>query len=260
MIWHLMRIHIIIVLQTSTGVYMPHILSDTDLFGVMFFSVSSSPTYEDYYQSLRQLAPLLRADPWQSACTGFYLSGIERIVRLSYFAVDSHAPENAACAIYDATGLLQPRPNQAPCQAMVSQGYGGAELDFRRYLCTYTSVGLDLVEGSTLLHAQRLCATYRFQVFASAGAARPHFESSFKRMSESYRRLTASERDVFWTGFQAGQGWDHMFVNMLLAIDWSVPCDPCASSLSASELSAQLAHSGLSFDIPNGWTPDTVFR
>ncbi len=238
---------------------MAHILSDKDLFGVMFFSVSANPTYDDYYKSLRRLAPFLRAHPWQSACTGFYLSGIDRLVRLSYFAVDAHAAENAACAIYDTTGLLKPRPSQAPRQAMVSQAYGGAELDFRRYLCTYTSVGLDLIDDSTLLHAQRLCVTYRCQVFASGGAAKPHFESSFKRMSESYRRLASSDRNVFWMGFQTGQGWDHMFINMILAIDWSVPCDPDAPSPSIFEMNALLARSGLNFDIPDDWTPGSMF-
>jgi hypothetical protein len=238
---------------------MSPILSETDLFGVMFFSVSPSPTYDDYYRSITELAPLLGARPWQNACTGFYLSGIDRMVRLSYFTVDARVPPKVAHTIYEATGLLQPRPVEAPRTATVSQNYGGAELDFRRYLCTYTAIGLDLFDAD-LLHSQRLFTTYRCQVFATGAVARSHFEASFEKMSESYRLLSSKEQDTFWAGFQSSPGWDHMFVNMVLAVDWTVPCDPRIPAPSAAQLSAFLAGQGLGFDVPDGWNPDAFSR
>jgi hypothetical protein len=233
----------------------PRAPSEADLFGVLFFSVSPSPTYADYYRTMRILAPLVRERPWRDACTGFYLSGIDRVVRLSYFTVDARIPQMVADAMYSATGLLQPRASEAPRVARVSSGYGGAEADFRRYLCTYTDIGLDLF-GADLVHAQRLFVTYRCQVYPSGAVARPHFEPSFLRMSDTYRVLSTDERDSFWAGFQSSPGWDHMFVNMVLAVDWKVPCDSRVPVPTATQLSEFLAHQGLDFDVPDGWDPN----
>ena len=44
-----------------------------------------------------------------------------------------------------------------------SAGYGGEELRFRRFLFTYTLIGLEIME-TDLLHARRLFATFRWQV------------------------------------------------------------------------------------------------
>lgn len=232
----------------------PRIPAESDLFGVLFFSVSLSPSYGDYHRTMQVLAPLVRADAWREACTGFYLSSVDRIARLSYFAVDTCGPQMVADAMYSAAGLMRPRPPEPPRTEQVSRNYGGLEANFRHYLCTYAGIGLDLFEAD-LLQVQRLFATYRCQIYALGGAARPHFEPSFLRMSETYRELSPCEQDIFWSGFQSSPGWDHMFVNMVLAVDWRVPRNPAAAVPTNAVLSRFLVGEGLGFDVPDEWDP-----
>ena len=169
-----------------------------------------------------------------------------RLTRLS--------PVAAQAEVFSGKGLLAPRPAETPHPAEVAAGYGGHELEFRRYLCIYTQIGLDLFEAGRL-HAQRLVATYRRQVWLVAGAARQHFEPSFFRMSESYRLLPEEEQEVFWRNFDFSWGWSHMFVNMILAIDWHLSPDPAAIPPSNDEVSALLLKEGLDFDVPSDWEP-----
>lgn len=229
-------------------------LSESDLFGLFYLSVSKTASYADYYASLDRVAPLVRSSAWESACTGYYLSGIDRLVRVSYFASDPALPVAAQAEVFSGKGLLAPRPAETPHPAEVAAGYGGHELEFRRYLCIYTQIGLDLFEAGRL-HAQRLVATYRRQVWLVAGAARQHFEPSFLRMSESYRLLPEEEQEVFWRNFDFSWGWSHMFVNMILAIDWHLSPDPAAIPPSNDEVSALLLKEGLDFDVPSDWEP-----
>lgn len=157
-------------------------------------------------------------------------------------------------SICAAGALAQVKDAQSLREVSYVDGYGGSELEFRRYLCDYTQIGLDLLEFDRL-EAQRLCATYRLRVQPSGASARAHFERSFKRISPTYQSFSSKHRDAFWAGFSFNAGaprtpWDHMLVNQVLACDKFVP-----RPLGNDEISSLLLAAGREFDIPREWAP-----
>ena len=227
-----------------------------DRYGLCFLSVSRYPSFDNYYASLDVLTPLLREPAWIHSCTGFYLSSVDfGFPRLTYFALDPEPPAAAVKTIRSCTGLIEPKEAQPLKSVEYAQNYGGSEIEFRQYLCTYTQIGLDLL-GSDRLHSQRLFATYRWQVLPAGKPVRSHFESSFLRQSPTYQLLSRGARDRFWSCFEFWAGdahtcWAHMFVNMVLAMDCDVP-----RPFTAQEINADLAAKGLDFDIPDRWKPE----
>jgi hypothetical protein len=120
---------------------------------------------------------------------------------------------------------MQPQLPDAPRQVEVARDYGGQEAPFRTYLCSYTPIGLDLVERD-LPRARRLFAAYRLQTQLAHQPARAHFEPTFLELSGTYASLSEREREHFWTDFTSRWDWEHMFINMVLAVDWDYRTAP----------------------------------
>jgi hypothetical protein len=223
-------------------------------YGIVYPSLSPTPSPANYYDSLAILMSDLRTPAWVNSGQGFYVSSVDLgVPRLSYFS----ASADRTCPLVDAiclkTGLRQVKPAQPLSAVKYVDNYGGTETVFRRYLCDYTQIGLDLLNVE-LETAQRLCATYRWRVHPSGGDARGHFESTLQRVSETYRAFSTSHRDAFWRSFAYGElgrtPWDHMFVNQILCFDKFVQ-----APLSCSQITALLASNGHTVEVPDGWTP-----
>jgi hypothetical protein len=229
--------------------------NDQELYGLFHLAISATPSFENYYESIRVLTPLLRRPTWLNSCSGFYLNSVDfGLPRLTYFAADATAATAAVESMCAQTGLAQVKLAPPLKAVRFTDAYGGSEARFRRYLCTYTQIGIELLE-SDRVHAQRLFATYRWRTWIAGASGKPHFEGAFLRLSPSYQSLSPDARSDFWVDFDFAWCWNHMFVNMILASDWNVPRSQAATPPSDAELTAFLAGQGLGFDVPKGWEP-----
>ena len=234
--------------------------SEQDHLGEVFLASSKQPSLEDYYYSLLKLAPVVRAQIWTKACTDYYLSSVDGgRLRLAYFTPDV-SPAKALDWIRSETGLRDVKEAVAPRDVDFTINYGAAGAGFRRWLCMYPQVVLDLRE-SDWMHARRLAMTYRFEVSWTRLPARSHFEESFLRASNTYGMWSEEKRDFFWASFDYWAGpkytdWGHFFVNAVLALDWHHPFGPTfPAPPSRSEINRLLMANGYGFDIPLGWNP-----
>ena len=229
--------------------------SEQEPFALFHLSVSTAASFSNYYDSVDVLTPFLRDRAWIEACAGYYLNSVDRgVPRLTYFASDAGAATSVINGICSRTALVHVKPPSVPRADTFTKTYGGSEARFRRYLCTYTQIALDLLAADRL-HAQRLFATYRWRAWIAGTSAKAHLERSFVHLSPCYETLSEKERRDFWVDLEF-LGWSHMFVNMILAIDWDVPRNQAAVPPSDAELTRFLARQGLQFDIPTGWNPD----
>ena len=48
-----------------------------DPYGLFYLSLSSDPSFDNYYRSLDILTPCLRAADWVGSCTGFYVNSVD---------------------------------------------------------------------------------------------------------------------------------------------------------------------------------------
>jgi hypothetical protein len=238
-------------------------LSIADLSGRFYLQLpGGGGRFAGYFASLEALRPMLEGAKWQGAATGYFINvaGDFDAVRLTYFTAAPETLNEVVSAFAAARGLAQSQPPEPPVPAQVAGGYGGEELRFRRYLATYTLIGLDLLRADAL-HARRLFATFRWQVMAARQPYRPHFERTFQRDSPFYRGLPAAEQEQFWSDLAHWPNppqvdWAHMMVNMLLGCDWLgdwryflQPRPP----LSLAEINQRVAEQG--FSIPADWQP-----
>ena len=230
--------------------------SDNELYGQFFLSMSATPSFDNYYESIRILTPYLRNVIWINSCSGYYINSVDYgLPRITYFAVDATEATMEVEKICAQTGLIQVKQATALKPVKFKDTYGGSEARFRRYLCTYTQIGLELLE-SACIHAQRLFATYRLRIWTAGESGRSHMEDSFLRYSPSYQSLSPTAQNEFWADFDFAGSWNHMFVNMILAIDWpNIPRGQAVIPQSDADISAFLAKHGLGFNIPNGWKP-----
>lgn len=205
-----------------------------------------------YYESLFALEQLLRSQEWK-VTTGYYLNNKSNSVRLSYFIPPGKDVSELVGDFNKRNGLKHTKPPDMPTQERISKDYGCEELRFRRFLSTYATIGLDIMVEN-LLHAQRLFATFRFQVMLLRRPYRPHFEATFAKESPYYRALSEDEKKQFWEDMfhwpnPPQVDWAHMFVNMVLGCDWS------PKALSIPEINKILSKNSLGFEIPEGWDP-----
>lgn len=228
--------------------------SEQEPCALFHLSLSATPSSSNYYDSIDVLTPLLRDTAWIDACAGYYLNSVDRgLPRLTYFASDAGVATRVIDGICSRTALMHAKPPSKLRAVTFTKTYGGSEARFRRYLCTYTQIGLDLLAADRL-HAQRLFATYRWRAWITGTSAKAHLERSFVRLSPCYESLSQEERDDFWVDLEFLK-WGHMFVNMILAIDWDVPRNQAAAPPSDAELTRFLVGQGLRFDVPTGWNP-----
>ncbi|MEJ2234350.1 MAG: hypothetical protein P8X67_10515 [Syntrophobacterales bacterium] len=174
-------------------------LRETDLFGRFYLKKPNGGRFRGYYESLNAIRPFLCSKEWLQSVTGYYVNvaGKRDAVRLSYWTT---APQQAIKIIdlfVSQNDLKHIEKPFIPEHARNAAGYGGEELRFRRFLATYTLIGLEIME-TDLLHARRLFATFRWQVMRAGKPYRPHFLGTFEDQSFFFNSLSAREREQFW--------------------------------------------------------------
>jgi hypothetical protein len=238
-------------------------LTEADLFGRFLLKVPGGDKFTGYYCSLDALRPLLYSESWLDSVSGFYINvaGGFDTVRLSYFAPSADLPRTAI-GNFASQCQLEVEILESPHYVRIARKYGGEELRFRRFLSTYTPVGLEIMEAD-LLHARCLFATFRWQVMRARESYRPHFLRTFESQSAFYNSLAREEQDQFWRDLAHWPNppqvdWAHMFVNMVLACDWIRPQDwrgfqRAQPPLPIPKINKKVAP--LDFQIPDEWRP-----
>jgi hypothetical protein len=238
------------------------LLRETDLFGRFYLKKPNGGRFRGYYESLIGMRPLLCSKEWLQSVRGYYVNvaGKQDAVRLSYWTTAPQQTRNIIDLFVSQNGLKHIKEPIIPKHAINSAGYGGEELRFRRFLSTYTLIGLEIME-TDLLHARRLFATFRWQIVRAGKPYRPHFLKTFEDQSFFFNSLSAREKEQFWLDLSYWPDsnkvdWAHLFVNMVLAADWfpvrkhfHSPQRP----LSISEINQLLEPMG--FQIPENWSP-----
>jgi hypothetical protein len=235
-------------------------LAETDLFGRFYLRKPAAGRFDGYYASLNALRPLLASRQWQGSVTGFYINvaGDFDAVRLSYFTSAAAGVQNIVEFFVAQHGLETVQEAESPITTKVSEGYGGEELRFRRFLAAYTQIGLEIMEGD-LLNARCLFAAFRWQVMPARKSYKPHFVPTFKRNSPFYLSLSETDQDQFWSDISHWPNppqvdWAHLFVNMVLGCDWIgshflTPQPP----LSIEQINERVKEQN--FAIPADWHP-----
>lgn len=201
-------------------------ITETDLFGRFFLNASDRGPFNGYYDSLNAIRPLLKSDEWIKNVTGFYINvdGNYDAIRLSYFTASPDQTKKVVNHFVAEHRLKSIKDPEAPSSTRVSEEYGGEELRFRRFLSTYTLIGLDIMEAD-LQNTRCLFATFRWQIMRARRPYKPHFLRIFKTQSPFYNSLSESEKNQFWSDLSHWPNppqvdWAHFFVNMVLGCDW----------------------------------------
>ncbi|MGD8380949.1 MAG: hypothetical protein PVJ11_02295, partial [Syntrophobacterales bacterium] len=139
-------------------------LRETDLFGRFYLKKPNGGRFQGYYESLSAIRPFLRSKEWLQSVTGYYVNvaGKQDAVRLSYWTTAPEQTRKIVDLFVSQNGLKHIEEPVIPKHTRNSTGYGDEELRFRRFLSTYTLIGLEIME-TDLLHARRLLATFRWQ-------------------------------------------------------------------------------------------------
>lgn len=236
-------------------------LRETDLFGRFYLKKPNGGRFQGYYESLNGMRPFLRSKEWLQSVTGYYVNvaGKQDAVRLSYWTTTPQQTRKIVDLFVSQNGLKHIEEPTIPEHAKNSAGYGGEELRFRRFLVTYTLIGLEIME-TDLLHARRLLATFRWQVMRAGKPYRPHFLGTLEDQSFFFNSLSTSEKEQFWRDLAYWPDpnkvdWAHLFVNMVLAADWFPVWQHFHSPqapLSFSEINQLVEPMG--FQIPKNWS------
>lgn len=236
-------------------------LTEADLFGRFLLKASDGGRFAGYYRSLDAIRPLLYGEDWLGSVTGFYVNvaGDFDSVRLSYFTATPNCPRMVVDQ-FASENQVQVQVLEPPLAVRISDDYGGEELRFRRFLSSYSPLGLDLMQAD-LLHARCLCITLRCQLFPERRPYRPHLEPTMVRESPTYAALSLRQRDQFWANFQYWPNppqveWAHMFVNLVLGFDFNgFFQSPPPRAATLVEINELLTRFDAGFQIPNGWEP-----
>lgn len=240
-------------------------ISVDDTFGTLCITNNDTTKIKAYYSTLDALRPLFQLPEWQSVTTGYYLNvtGAFNFVRISYFCPLGTDPRDLVrnfLVEYDLSCSATP---EAPRAIKVAARYGGEELRFRRYLATYSHIGLDIMRAN-LHHSQCLFATFRWQVFMARGDYREHFAPTFEKLSPFYCGMSDKDRRQFWSDLAHWPNppqvdWAHMFVNMVLACDWNAlfRLEYSQERLTIPQINLVLSRDHV-FQIPLEWNPERV--
>jgi hypothetical protein len=237
-------------------------ISEEDLFGRFFLKKPGGIKFDCYYNTIVELGPLLDSEEWNECVTGYYINvaGDMDAVRLSYFTVDPQKASKCKDDFCFSSNIVEIRPPELPQKTRVSEGYGGEELRFRKFLHMYTLIGLDLIKAD-LLNARCLFVSFRLQVMLSRQEYKPHFEGTFEKHSRTYSSLSDKDKEQFWDDLSNWPNppqvdWAHMMVNMILPGDfvpfWNEFLSP-KPAMAAEEINKIIAP--MNFQIPAGWEP-----
>ena len=202
----------------------PNRITETDLFGTFHLRVPDGSRITGYYSSLNAIRPLLDSEEWKESVSGYYLNvtGDLDAVRLSYFTTSPDQTRQTVEEFVADRGLEYTQAPSVPVLERVSEGYGGEEIRFRKFLATYTQIGLDLLDYD-ITYARRVVAEYRLSYSPQRLSCRPLFEPALIKHSPYYNSLDSQAKSQLWQDFtywHPGGDWLHMMVNMLLPGDW----------------------------------------
>lgn len=232
-------------------------LKETDLFGRFFLKAPNGGKFSGYYRSLEAIRPLLKSKKWSESLTGYYINVTENFdaVRLSYFTTSPDKTKEVVDHFTSEHGLENIKCPEVPRKT-------DDKLRFRKYLVTYTQIGLDIMKAH-LLNARCLFATFRWQVMRARKPYKPHFIRTFQTQSPFYNSLSSAEKDQFWKDLAHWPDplqvdWAHLFVNIVLGCDWNGPRTwylflDKKPSLSIQKINEIIREQG--FQIPNNWHP-----
>jgi hypothetical protein len=200
--------------------------SENDLFGRFFLKKPSGIKYDNYYSTIDAIYPLLQSNDWKQCVTGYYINvaGNMDAVRLSFFTSDTQKALKCKDGFCSNNNVVEIQPCEYPHEAKISEGYGGEELRFRKFLHNYTLIGIDLM-NEDLLNARCLFATFRLQIMRARQEYKPHFEGTFEKHSQIYLSLSEKDKEQFWSDLSNWPNppqvdWAHMMVNMILPGDF----------------------------------------
>ena len=198
-----------------------------DDFSARIYTITGGgETLDDYYKTVFLLSDFLKSSEWKSSVSGFYLNAIKRepynyTVRIAYM-VNGMTSQPVEC--YQAYALRKKLVTAGydelkPPAGLYTDYYGGDELAFRRYLATYSWIGIDLLRNG-FEESTRLFSDLRKQPRATY---RPFLESFFLDKSPYFSSLTKGEQAEFWAAFvswpKSSADWAHMMVNMMIGRD-----------------------------------------
>lgn len=241
-------------------------VQETDLLGSIFIKTES---LEDYYETLKVIQMLVTSNDWVDHTTGYYINRVRGDLRISFFTSPSigrslsfkNRPIEIATTFMDRHGLEFSKPHHSPRDVFFSQHYGGEELQFRAYLATYSSIGFDILR-SDRLNARCLFATLRLQKTLTMQSYKWHCRKTFESQSPAYNALAQEKKSQFWQDFSswpypAQIDWAHMFVNMVLGVDWDLrafrPPQQARTIAEINEMLKEIAEQN--FQIPDTWYP-----
>ncbi len=237
-------------------------IKETDLFGRFFLRAPNDGEPSDYYRSLEAIRPLLKSKKWSESVTGYYINVTDNLdgVRLSYYTSSPEQPKKVVDHFTSEHELENIKCPEVPRKTE-------DELRFRKYLATYTQIGLDIMKAD-LSNARCLFATFRWQIMKARKPYKPHFIRTFQTQSPFYDSLSSAENDQFWKDlvhWPDSPGFDraHLFVNMVLGFEFSwlwkqlVQGGPALSILKINELMKRKREllKQQYFQIPNNWHP-----
>ena len=243
-----------------------HNLTIDNLFGRAFLRCLDLRPIEGYFNCLNLIKPLLENPNFKSSTPGFYLNVSDELnsVRLSYFTNNKTETERVIREFLNGNSNISLFRCEEPCVVKISEGYGGEELKFRKFLNTYTHIGLDLLDYD-ILYSRRLVAEYRLTYSPQRIPCRPLFEPAFSKHSSFFNQLDSSAVRQLWKDldyWHSGGDWAHMLVNMLLPGDWIYMSEFTAFFLNPApkppiigEAKTRLLRK-FDFDIPDDWRPD----
>lgn len=201
-------------------------MSTHDFSARIYTTMNMGASLSDYYKTVSVLRELFASPEWSSSVTGFYLNAITResyqvTVRIAYMVSAMTAkPVDSYQAYADRKGLVTVGFDELePRESVMTDYYGGDELLFRRYLATYSWIGMDLLEndfdGST-----RLFTDLRKQPRATY---RAFLENTFLFRSPYFAAMLKADQEEFWQSFvswpKSNADWTHMMVNMMIGCD-----------------------------------------
>lgn len=237
-------------------------LTENDLFGRFYLKLRGNTQFDNYFQTIDVLRLFLNSKEWAEVVTGYYINitGNMDAVRLSYFTSNPSGVANCIDSFCTSNNIINSQDPEIPHTTRISEGYGGEELRFRRYLYAYTLVGLDIMSAD-LVYARRLIATFRLQVMLSRQPYRPHFQRTFEERSPVYNSFSVEQKEQFWQDLSNWPNppqvnWAHMMVNMILPGDfvaqWNNFLTPQVA-LNIAQVNNIVRNMG--FTVPSGWRP-----
>jgi hypothetical protein len=235
-------------------------LKETDICEQVSIKKPSGGRFMGYYNSLDAVHRLLSNDDWEKFVTGYYINvgGDYDAVRISYFTPDKENVINLIEQFVEKNNLEIIKWSHADRPGKISEAYGGEEMRFRRFLSTYTQIGLEIMEAD-LLNARCLLATFRWQVMRAKMPFELHFKRTFEQQSPSYNSLSPEENEQFWKDMAhwpnpPQYGWAHFLINMVLGCDWSWESIlSLQAALTYTQINEGIRDQG--FQIPEDWVP-----